>query len=910
MVIIFIDKKKYHVNSSDNLLHVCLSLGFDIPYFCWHPILGSVGACRQCMVKKYCNSDDKIGQLVISCMTPIVNELRISINDSESIEFRKGIIELLMINHPHDCPVCEEGGNCHLQDMTVLTGHNMRRYRFLKRTHKNQYLGPFIEHEMNRCISCYRCVRYYKDYADGTDFGVYGISNNVYFGRLEDGSLESEFSGNLIDICPTGVFTDKIQSKKYSRKWDLQYAPSICQHCCVGCNISVGEKHGEICKIENRYHKNINNYFLCDLGRFGYGYSNLKDRPKYSVYRNEHEKKIFKSTNHSITSVVELLSLFPKTIGIGSNRASLESNYALQTLVGNKNFSMGMLQQESNCVVLIKDILENGGIYTPTLREIENCDVILVLGEDITQTSPMVALSIRQAMKRTPEFVTSSKNISEWHSLAIKNTRQDVKNTLFITHTYNTKLDDISEEQYFSSINNQVKLGFEIAHQIDKSAPSIKNLSQSAVIKIKKIVSALLLSKNPLIVSGSHSNSIELIQAAYNIAKSLKNLKKNIGLVLLTSNSNSLGVSLLKGISLEEVIKRVLKKEYNSLIILENDIYRYFPQYQISKLFSAVKNIIVIDHLNTNTMKEGTISLPSTNFFESSGTVINYECRAQRFFQVHDPRFYCDKIHILDSWMWLHLIECKLRKKRQTWYKLDDIIYSMSSTNCNFKQLMYIAPDASFRVFGQKFARSPHRLSGRAAIRSNINVHEISQPKDKNSMFSFSMEGCQQFYKYSSYIPFSWIPGWNSIQSLNKFKKKNNRECHFGNSGKHLLSYDSSKFMSWFDPTDFSINHDENNYDVFPLYTLFGSEQLSQFSPDISQNISDISAIMNENDARILSIQSGSIVEFKCFGIRFTAKIIVSSMVKSKQLGLFLGYFNLPFVLSRKKVIDFRKITV
>ena len=101
-----------------------------------------------------------------------------------------------MTNHPHDCPVCEEGGNCHLQDMTVMTGHSFRRYRFTKRTHNNQELGPFISHEMNRCIACYRCVRYYKDYADGTDFGVYGAHDNVYFGRPESGTLESEFSGN------------------------------------------------------------------------------------------------------------------------------------------------------------------------------------------------------------------------------------------------------------------------------------------------------------------------------------------------------------------------------------------------------------------------------------------------------------------------------------------------------------------------------------------------------------------------------------------------------------------------------------------------------------------------------------------------------------------------------------------
>jgi NADH-quinone oxidoreductase subunit G len=188
-----------------------------------------------------------------------------------------------MTNHPHDCPVCEEGGHCHLQDMTVMTRHHARTYRFDKRTHLNQDLGTFIGHEMNRCIACYRCVRYYKDYAGGTDLGVFGAHDNVYFGRVEDGVLESEFSGNLTEICPTGVFTDKTHSEHYVRKWDMQFAPSICSGCSVGCNVSPGERYGEVRRIENRYHGALNGYFLCDRGRFGYGFTNRKDRPRQPI---------------------------------------------------------------------------------------------------------------------------------------------------------------------------------------------------------------------------------------------------------------------------------------------------------------------------------------------------------------------------------------------------------------------------------------------------------------------------------------------------------------------------------------------------------------------------------------------------------------------------------------------------
>ena len=222
---IYIEGKPYDVDGRQNLLHVCLSLGFDVPYFCWHPAMGSVGCCRQCAVRVFRDLDDKRGNVVMSCMTKISEGMNVVIDDPELIAFRATVIEWLMVNHPHDCPVCDEGGECHLQDMTVMTGHTYRQFRFKKKTYVNQNLGPFVNHEMNRCIQCFRCVRFYRDFAGGKDFDVFGAHNHLYFGRHESGTLENEFSGNLVEVCPTGVFTDKTLKKHYTRKWDLQTAP-------------------------------------------------------------------------------------------------------------------------------------------------------------------------------------------------------------------------------------------------------------------------------------------------------------------------------------------------------------------------------------------------------------------------------------------------------------------------------------------------------------------------------------------------------------------------------------------------------------------------------------------------------------------------------------------------------------
>src|SRR5215831_13054742 len=132
MATVHVDGKSYQMKAEENLLHGCLSAGLNLPYFCWHPALGSVGACRQCAVKQFKDERDTRGKIVMACMTPATDGARISIRDPDAAEFRSAVIEGLMLHHPHDCPVCDEGGHCHLQDMTLMTGHDYRRYTYQK----------------------------------------------------------------------------------------------------------------------------------------------------------------------------------------------------------------------------------------------------------------------------------------------------------------------------------------------------------------------------------------------------------------------------------------------------------------------------------------------------------------------------------------------------------------------------------------------------------------------------------------------------------------------------------------------------------------------------------------------------------------------------------------------------------
>lgn len=905
MATIHVDGKEYDVNGADNLLQACLSLGLDIPYFCWHPALGSVGACRQCAVKQYQNAEDTRGRLVMSCMTPASDGTFISIDDGEAKQFRESVVEWLMTNHPHDCPVCEEGGNCHLQDMTVMTGHATRRYRFTKRTHQNQDLGPFISHEMNRCIACYRCVRYYKDYADGTDLGVYGAHDNVYFGRPEDGPLESEFSGNLVEVCPTGVFTDKTHSERYNRKWDMQFAPSVCQQCSVGCNTSPGERYGELRRIENRYNGTVNRYFLCDRGRFGYGYVNAKDRPKHPLQQRGNDW-ISLNAEQAMQGAADILRQSSKTIGIGSPRASLESNFALRELVGAENFYTGINAAEQNRLAQILNILKNSGVYTPALREIEDYDAVLILGEDLTQTGARIALSVRQAVKGKARAMAAAQRVADWQIAAIQTIGQHAKYPLFMTNVDNTRLDDIAALNYRAPVDEQARFGFAIAHAIDEAAPGVSDLAEGVGKKVDMIVQALTGARKPLIITGTNAGSDAIIEAAANVAKALKARGSDVGITFVASSANSIGLSMIGGGNLDEALSLLTNGDADSVIVMENDLYRQAPEASVDAALSKVKNLLVVDHQRTRIMDKASLILPAASFAESDGTLVNQEGRAQRYFQVYDPAYYDTTVAMFESWRWLHSLHSTINSRRVDWTQLDHVIEACVAVLPQLKGIVEAAPDATFRIRGQKLARSPIRSSGRTAMRANISVHEPRQPQDKDTMFAFSMEGNNSPYANRQQVPFAWAPGWNSPQAWNKFQAEVGGKLRHGDPGVRLIEAGEGS-LDYFGNIPAAFTAEENHWRVAPYYHLFGSEEMSQRSSVIQQRMPEPYVMVNPSDAAALGVNQGTQVEFTCAGQTLTLPVRLSETLDKGQVGLPLGLPGIPPVLVGATVENLRE---
>jgi NADH-quinone oxidoreductase subunit G len=846
-----IDGVIHEVEGGQNVLQACLAAGLDLPYFCWHPAMGSVGACRQCVVTQYQGPQDEKGRLVVGCMTPVSEGLRISLQNEAATELRADVLELLMTNHPHDCPVCEEGGQCHLQDMTVMTGHIVRKFRGRKRTHRNQYLGPFINHEMNRCIACYRCVRYYQDYAGGKDLGVFGAHHHVYFGRSEDGVLENEFSGNLVEVCPTGVFTDKTYSKNYSRKWDLQTAPSVCVHCSLGCNTTPGERYGEIRNIVNRYHGEINRYFLCDRGRFGYGFVNSERRIRHPELRGGQSI----GADAALDRLEAFVAPRGKVLGIGSPRASLEANFALRELVGADRFYSGWSRSGTELMRTALSIRQQTDASNPTLTEIEQADAILILGEDLSNFAPRLALSVRQAVRNAGFKLAAQAGIPAWQDAAVREITQDSRSPLFIASCASTRLDDIATGLFRGSPDEIARLGFAVASTLSSLAPVVPEVSAALTEQARVIADALRNAERPLVISGTGCLSTAVLEAAANVAKALQS--KDKALALVVPDCNSMGQALMAGGSLEDAIQALESGAADTVIIVENDLYRYAGKGAVDRLLEKAAHVVVIDHSRYAVTDKADLVLPAASFAETEGTYINHEGRAQRFFSVMLPSG-----EMRDSWQWLR------DAGAGNWEHTDSITAACAAGIPVLSGIKNAAPGAGFRIAGLKVARQSHRYSGRTAMRANIAVGEPKQPEDAESALSFSMEGAAVKLP-PALMSSAWAPAWNSNQSIIKFQAEAGGPLRGGDPGVRLL--ESTGTLGWFSNIPSSADVIDGTWLVAPQYYIFGSDPLSSDSPAVAERVSGFSVLLNPDDLGKLEAKPGDALELRFDGWSTTA---------------------------------------
>ncbi|GHL93657.1 hypothetical protein ECZU38_37310 [Escherichia coli] len=309
------------------------------------------------------------------------------------------------------------------------------------------------------------------------------------------------------------------------------------------------------------------------------------------------------------------------------------------------------------------------------------------------------------------------------------------------------------------------------------------------------------------------------------------------------------------------------------MVVLENDLHRHASATRVNAALAKAPLVMVVDHQRTAIMENAHLVLSAASFAESDGTVINNEGRAQRFFQVYDPAYYDSKTVMLESWRWLHSLHSTLLSREVDWTQLDHVIDAVVAKIPELAGIKDAAPDATFRIRGQKLAREPHRYSGRTAMRANISVHEPRQPQDIDTMFTFSMEGNNQPTAHRSQVPFARAPGWN-------------RPC-----GERIRERDSSR----------------RPWRIAPYYHLFGSDELSQRAPVFQSRMPQPYIKLNPADAAKLGVNAGTRVSFSYDGNTVTLPVEIAEGLTAGQVGLPMGMSGIAPVLAGAHLEDLKE---
>jgi NADH-quinone oxidoreductase subunit G len=598
-----IDNCEIEVPAGTKVIEAAERLGIMIPRFCFHPALGAVGACRVCAVAFL---EGPIKGVQMSCMVNAMDGMEVSTTDAEAVDFRRHVIEWLMLNHPHDCPVCDEGGHCLLQDMTVAGGHGLRRYLGAKRTHRDQDLGPLVQHEMNRCIQCYRCSRYYQKYAGYRDLGVMGIGSRVYFGRSAPGTLESPFAGNLIDLCPTGVYTDK-PSRYFGRRWDFQRAPSVCLHCSLGCNLTTSARYRKVVRHEARANMDVNGYFICDRGRYGYEYANAPDRPRQALVDGEAQSVeiAVSAAGRRLQAVADQTG--PQSVAVvGSTRSSLETLAALEFLCRDKSCTGPVYAQEGRKAVNLKSAVGHlSEDLAVSLAAVSVAHAVVVIGADPLNEAPMLALSLRQAQQAgghvtviDPRPVEMPLTFDRW---------------------------PLQGASTAGAVRRLIE-----AVEVQGSTPA--DGPEATEDDVQRLARTLIRSRRVVVVCGTDITTREEIDLAASLAHALRRADTETKLFFLLDSPNAFPAGLLADApsSMEDILEGIEAGRIKALVVVENDLWNAScHRRRLMRALERLELLVVLDHAATPLARQAHILLPTQTVYEAGGRWINQEGRIQ-----------------------------------------------------------------------------------------------------------------------------------------------------------------------------------------------------------------------------------------------------------------------------------------
>lgn len=618
-VALTIDGKAVEVPHGTLIIEAAKKAGVEIPTFCYDKRLKSVGACRMCLVEV-----EKMPKLIASCATPVAPDMVVHTESEKVVKARKGVLEFLLINHPLDCPTCDKGGECPLQDQTFAYGPPVSRYRenkirFIDETADQKFddipLGPEILLCRNRCIMCYKCVRIVRELAGEADLGVFQRGAYTSINVLSELEFSDEFSGNTVEYCPVGALTSR--SFRYKiRDWLLKKAPSICNLCSDGCNMQVEWSAGKVRRHMSRGNSAVDNGWLCDRGRYGFDISKSKERLSQPLIRrgNALEACAWEEADALVARHLGKIVDGNRAteIGVvGSATLSNEEAYAVRHFFEDVVNTSNIDFQTDLARPVEPRLLDMMGL-DGTIDDIEKSNLFLFVGIDPATEHPIMSLRIRKAISRR-------------------------KAKAVFIGSCSRRLGYFPVENIMIPFGSEpLALEYVIAGLNGKNPPSTRQMTSIDTAKLDALVDLLKRAEGIHIMAGraflDHPHRDPLLLSLVR----LKN-ERNARLSILDPRANFMGVSHFglyggPGHSFDDMLSKISTGEIKTLFVFGSDPVDEYPDREyVQEALKKVEFLVVVNPFITPTAALASIVYPQALLCDYGGSFVNIEGRIQRF---------------------------------------------------------------------------------------------------------------------------------------------------------------------------------------------------------------------------------------------------------------------------------------
>ncbi len=641
MVNIEIDGKQVSVAKGSTIMDGARQIGVYIPHFCYHKKLSIAANCRMCLVQV-----EKAPKPLPACATPVMDGMKVFTHSQQAVVAQKGVMEFLLINHPLDCPICDQGGECQLQDLAVGYGASGSRYTEAKRVVVNKNLGPLISTDMTRCIHCTRCVRFGQEIAGIMELGMVGRGEHSEILAFVGKTVDSELSGNVIDLCPVGALVSK--PFRYSaRTWELSRRKSISPHCGLGSNLVVQVKQNRVMRVLPRDNEAINECWLSDKDRFSYEGLNSEDRLTRPMIKRDGQwiecdwQEALEFTANTLQAIKHKYSA--KSIAaLGSAYSTLEELYLLQKLLrtmGSGNIDHRLRQSDFRADKQLQGIPWLG----TSIADMSQLKSVLIIGSTLRKDHPLIAQRLRQAAKNGMQLNIVNP-IDDDLLINIANKAIAAPNAIVKTLAEILKaaieIKGVEQanglQQFINSINvSSTTNAFAIASSLIENTPAaiyLGNLAQhhpdySTINMLAGLIAKTIEASYGILGEAANSVGAYLVGAIPEISTLPVAKKMDCAEIVGLNAAQILGSSTD---STDEKCQAFI------LMNVEPEFDTYNSQ-QALKTIKSSEFVVSMSVYKGNAGEYADVLLPIAPFTETSGTYVNTEGRVQSFNGVVSP---------------------------------------------------------------------------------------------------------------------------------------------------------------------------------------------------------------------------------------------------------------------------------